>query len=60
MKKVLKKGRRYIKLALETNVRKTAGSPPGMTEVMPDDTLPTAFLFSILFPFFIIYVPIFG
>ena len=38
MEKVLKKGRRYIKLALETNARKTAGSPPGMTKVKPDGT----------------------
>ncbi len=43
MKKVLKKGRRYIKLGLETNARKTAGSPPGMMKVKPDDTLAAAF-----------------
>ena len=30
-------------MALETNARKTAGSPPGMTKVKPDDTLPAAF-----------------
>ncbi len=40
---VLKKGRRYIKLALETNARKTSGSLPGMTKVKPDDTLAAAF-----------------
>ncbi len=43
MEKVLKKGMRYIKLALETNARKTSESPPGMTKVKPDDTLAAAF-----------------
>ena len=36
--KGIEKRRRYIKLALETNARKTAGSPPGITKVKPDGT----------------------
>ncbi len=41
--KDIEKRRRDIKLALETNARKTSGSPPGMTKVKSDDTLAAAF-----------------
>jgi len=42
-KGIEKKERQYIKLALETNARKTSGSPPRMTKVKPDDILAADF-----------------